>query len=80
MKKGPGGKAKASKKAAEQSTANAGPKSPEVLELEAKIAAQGNVVRSLKAQPKTDETEASIKAEVDVLKKLKAELAAAASS
>ena len=55
-----------------------GPKSPEVLELEAKVAEQGQTVRNLKAQtPKTPELEGQIKAAVDVLKRLKGELEAA---
>ncbi|KAF9496745.1 methionyl-tRNA synthetase [Pleurotus eryngii] len=75
-KKQPVAKGKAAVKPSAPS-ADAGPKSPKVLELEAKVAAQGNTVRTLKGQPKTSELEAQIKAEVDVLKKLKAELAAA---
>ena len=55
-----------------------GPKSPEVLELEAKVADQGQAVRNLKAQtPKTPELEEQIKAAVDALKRLKGELEAA---
>ncbi|KAF8338344.1 tRNA synthetases class I (M)-domain-containing protein [Amanita rubescens] len=55
-----------------------GPKSPEVLELEAKVAEQGQTVRNLKGQtPKTPELEEQIKAAVDVLKRLKGELEAA---
>ncbi|KIL67647.1 hypothetical protein M378DRAFT_102224 [Amanita muscaria Koide BX008] len=52
-----------------------GPKSAELLALEAKIADQGQVVRSLKVQnPKTPELEAQISVAVDVLKQLKGEL------
>lgn len=66
-------KVKKGKSAPKVDDAN-GPKSPEVVALEAKITEQGNVVRELKGQPKTPELEARIKAEVDVLKKLKTEL------
>lgn len=67
-----GGAAKAS--AVATAVAN-GPKSPEALALEAKVAEQGNVVRGLKAQtPKTPELDTKTKAAVDVLKKLKADL------
>ena len=55
-----------------------GPKSPEVLELEAKVAEQGQVVRNLKGQtPKTSELQERIKEAVDVLKRLKEGLEAA---
>ena len=52
-----------------------GPRTPEALALEAKIAEQGLIVRGLKGQTlKTPELEEQIKAAVDVLKALKAEL------
>lgn len=52
-----------------------GPKSPEALELEAKISNQGQIVRGLKGQtPKTAELDARITDAVDLLKKLKVEL------
>ncbi|TFK75212.1 methionyl-tRNA synthetase [Pluteus cervinus] len=52
-----------------------GPKSPEAIALEEKIAKQGQVVRELKGQtPKTKEIEEQIAAEVEVLKRLKAKL------
>lgn len=52
-----------------------GPRTPEALALEAKIAEQGLVVRGLKGQtPKTPELEEQVKAAVDVLKALKVEL------
>jgi methionyl-tRNA synthetase len=68
--------AAAAKKAAAEAVASAGegPKSPEVLELEAKIAAQGDKVRTLKSQPKGPEVDEQITKEVEELKKLKAEL------
>lgn len=66
-------------KAATPSIPN-GPKTPEVEALEAKIDAQGSLVRSLKAQPKTSEVETQIKQHVDTLKALKAELVALQSS
>ncbi|KZT21996.1 methionyl-tRNA synthetase [Neolentinus lepideus HHB14362 ss-1] len=52
-----------------------GPKSPEVLAWEQKVADQGNVVRELKSRPKTKEVEDEITANVEILKKLKGELA-----
>ncbi|KAF9449518.1 methionyl tRNA synthetase [Macrolepiota fuliginosa MF-IS2] len=76
-KGGPGSK-KIKKGAAKNAVvAHDGPKSPEAVELEAKITEQGNLVRTLKAQtPKTPELEGKIKVAVDVLKKLKTELEA----
>lgn len=66
------------KKAAKPAAVIGGPKSPEVLELEAKVAEQGQVVRNLKAQtPKTPELQEQIKGAVDVLKRLKEDLEAA---
>ena len=66
------------KKAAKSAAVLDGPKSPEVLELEAKVAEQGQVVRNLKAQtPKTSELQEQIKDAVDVLKRLKEDLEAA---
>lgn len=66
------------KKAAKSAAVLDGPKSPEVLELEAKVAEQGQVVRNLKAQtPKTSEHQEQIKDAVDVLKRLKEDLEAA---
>lgn len=63
------------KKEATSSKADAGPKSPEVLALEAKVAEQGSAVRALKGQtPKTVELDAQIKIAVDELKRLKGEL------
>lgn len=72
----PGGtsKRKAAKAAAKEPVYT-GPKSPEVIALEEKIAQQGELVRSLKAKPKSAEVDAEIAAGVDLLKKLKAELA-----
>ncbi|KAJ3514070.1 hypothetical protein NLJ89_g2586 [Agrocybe chaxingu] len=76
MKAVPGqSKKKAAKKGAVSSPAPVGPKSPEVLALEVKVAEQGRVVRELKARtPKTPELDAEIKIVVEVLKELKAEL------
>jgi methionyl-tRNA synthetase len=71
-------KAVAAKKAAERSetTKEAGPKSPEVLALEAKVADQGALVRSLKGQtPKTQEIVDQIANAVEELKRLKGQLA-----
>ncbi|KAK2460317.1 hypothetical protein APHAL10511_007706 [Amanita phalloides] len=52
-----------------------GPRSFETLALEARVAEQGQTVRSLKAQaPKTAELEGQVKAAIDVLKRLKEEL------
>jgi methionyl-tRNA synthetase len=71
-------KAAAAKKAAAKvETANtAGPKSPEVLALEAKVAEQGSLVRSLKALiPRTQEVGDQIAGALVELKKLKDELA-----
>jgi methionyl-tRNA synthetase len=75
-------KRKAAKKVAAGAGAGAatsivsdGPKSAEVLALEAKIAEQGQAIRALKTQtPKTPELDAQIKAAVDVLKALKTDL------
>lgn len=65
----------AKKNAAAAVAAEAGPKSPEVVELEGKIAKQGDVVRTLKAaKPKTKEIDEQIVAGVEELKRLKAEL------
>jgi len=72
-------KAAAAKKAATKSetTKASGPKSPEMLALEAKVIEQGSLVRSLKGQtPKTPELEDQIGKAVEELKLLKAELAA----
>ena len=69
----------ASKKAAAKSEIMkaAGPKSPEVLALEAKVADQGLLVRSLKGQtPRTQEIDDQIIRAVEELKRLKGELAA----
>jgi uncharacterized coiled-coil protein SlyX len=63
------------KKAAKPAVVLDGPKSPKVLELEAKVAEQGQVVRNLKA--KTSELQERIKGAVDVLKRLKEDLEAA---
>ncbi|KIY64171.1 methionyl-tRNA synthetase [Cylindrobasidium torrendii FP15055 ss-10] len=52
------------------------PKTPEMEELDTKIAEQGNLVRELKAKsPKTPEVDTEIKSAVDALKKLKGDLA-----
>lgn len=68
-------KAAAAAKAAKKDAEYTGPKTPEILALETKIAAQGEVVRALKAKvPKTTEVEADIQAAVDELKKHKADL------
>lgn len=69
-------KAAAAKKAAAKGeiAADTGPKSPEVLTLEAKVAEQGSLVRSLKALPKTQAVEDQIAGAVEELKKLKDEL------
>lgn len=70
-------KAAAKKGAAKPGPVSDGPKSPEFLAMEAKVAEQGQVVRTLKAQtPKSAKVDTQIKEAVDVLKKLKAELAA----
>lgn len=76
LKEAPGSKRKAAKKATGTSGAvYDGPKSPEALALEAKVAEQGHAIRTLKAQtPKTPELDAEIKAAVEVLKSLKTEL------
>ncbi|KAF8806997.1 methionyl-tRNA synthetase [Phlegmacium glaucopus] len=76
LKTAPGqSKRKAAKKAAATSPVVDGPKSAEVLALEAKIAEQGQAIRELKAQtPKTPEVDAQIKAAVDDLKALKTDL------
>lgn len=50
-------------------------KSPEALELEARIAAQGDKVRGLKSQAKSPEVDEQIVKEVEELKRLKGELA-----
>lgn len=71
-------KADAAKKAATKASAakDTGPKSPEILSLEAKITEQGSLVRSLKGQtPKTQEVDAQITSAVEELKRLKEELA-----
>ncbi|EJF64745.1 methionyl-tRNA synthetase [Dichomitus squalens] len=65
----------ADKAAAAEATANAPPKSSEVLAWEQKIAQQGQVVRELKAKPKSEENDKEVAAAVDELKRLKAELA-----
>jgi methionyl-tRNA synthetase len=73
-------KAAAAKKAAAkpETTKASGPKSPEVLALEAKVNEQGLLVRSLKGQtPKTPDVEDQIGKAVEELKRLKGELAAA---
>ncbi|CAA7267112.1 unnamed protein product [Cyclocybe aegerita] len=68
-------KKKGAKKGAVASSVPLGPKSPEALALEAKVAEQGQIVRELKARtPKTPELDAEIKVTVEVLKGLKAEL------
>jgi len=70
--------AKSKKKVAAKAPAPplyAGPKSPEVLALETKVAEQGQVVRTLKAQtPRTPEQEGQVSAAVSVLRQLKGEL------
>ncbi|KAF9474250.1 methionyl-tRNA synthetase [Pholiota conissans] len=79
LKEAPGSKKKAAKKAAAApELIPDGPKSPEALSLEAKVAEQGQAIRTLKGlTPKTPEIDAEIKAAVEVLKSLKAELATA---
>ena len=72
-------KAAAKKKEAEKAAAaaaaeNAGPRSPEVLALEQRVADQGSVVRELKGKPKSEEGDKAIAAAVEELKRLKAEL------
>jgi methionyl-tRNA synthetase len=76
LKTAPGqSKRKGAKKVAATSSVSDGPKSAEVLALEAKIAEQGQAIRELKAQtPKTPELDAQIKAAVDILKALKTDL------
>ena len=78
VKTAPGqSKRKAAKVAAAASTSivSDGPKSAEVITLEAKITEQGQAVRGLKAQtPETPELDAQIKAAVDILKALKTDL------
>ncbi|KAF9468043.1 tRNA synthetases class I (M)-domain-containing protein [Collybia nuda] len=70
-------KATAKKGAHKVDPASVGPKSPEILAMEVRVADQGQVVRALKAQtPKTAELDSQIKEAVDILKKLKGELAA----
>lgn len=72
-------KAQAAKKAAAKAATaeqDSGPKSPEVLAWEQKVAEQGQVVRELKTQPKSEENDKAVSAAVDVLKRLKAELTA----
>ncbi|KAF7970630.1 hypothetical protein HWV62_23569 [Athelia sp. TMB] len=69
-------KAAAAKKAAAKPVVDVGPKSPEAVALEAKIAEQGSLVRSLKGQtPKTSEVDDQISKAVEELKRLKEELA-----
>ncbi|KII89976.1 hypothetical protein PLICRDRAFT_174780 [Plicaturopsis crispa FD-325 SS-3] len=64
------------KKAAADKVAT-GPKSPELLAAEAKVAEQGQVVRTLKAQtPKTEELDSQIAAAIAELARLKEEAAA----
>ncbi|TDL14426.1 methionyl tRNA synthetase [Rickenella mellea] len=66
-------KRKAAKKVAV--VASTGPKSPEMLALEAKVSAQGDAVRALKAKtPKSKELDEEIATAVGELKRLKAEL------
>jgi len=68
---------RAAKKAASKSDGilEVGPKSPQVLELEAKVADQGLVVRSLKAlTPRTKELEDQIAAAIEELKQLKGKI------
>lgn len=70
-------KAAAAKKVAAkvETTNTGGPKSPEVLALEAKVAEQGSLVRSLKALiPRTQEVGDQITGALTELKKLKDEL------
>jgi len=76
LKVAPGSsKKKAEKKSRTSAPDNGGPKSPEVLALEVKIAEQGHIVRELKARsPKTPELESQIQSAVSVLKDLKAGL------
>jgi len=75
-------KAAAAKKSAQNPTGDRvgeadGPKSTEVLALDAKIAEQGGLVRGLKAKtPRTKELEEEIAAAIAELKKLKADRAA----
>ncbi|KAI5118102.1 hypothetical protein M0805_005209 [Coniferiporia weirii] len=69
-------KAAAAAKAAKKDPVYAGPKTPEIIALEEKIAEQGETVRSLKAKtPKTKELDGEIASAVEELKKLKTELA-----
>lgn len=70
---GTGGSKRKAAKAAAKEPAYTGPKSPEVIALEEKVAQQGELVRSLKASPKTPEGDAEIAVGVDTLKKLKSE-------
>lgn len=57
-----------------QAAASDKPRTPEALELEAKIVAQGDKVRSLKTKPKSPEVDAEVTKEVEELKRLKAAL------
>lgn len=70
-------KRKVAKKTGTQPTVTSNlPKAPEFLALEAKVAEQGQVVRTLKGQtPKNPELDAQIKDAVEVLKGLKGQLA-----
>jgi methionyl-tRNA synthetase len=67
--------AAAKKAAAKERVLSDGPKSPEILALESRVAEQGLLVRSLKGRtPRTNELDAQIKAAIDELKRLKVEL------
>ncbi len=78
LKAAPGSKKKDKKESHSSAPDNGGPKSPEVLALEVKIAEQGHIVRELKAKsPKTPELESQIQSAVGVLKGLKAGLESA---
>jgi len=71
----PTSKKKPGKKGTAPAAAIDGPKSPEILALEARVAEQGQIVRELKGRsPKTPEVEEQIKAGVGVLKALKADI------
>ena len=67
--------AAAAKAAAKKETDYTGPKTPEIVALETKIAAQGDAIRTMKAKsPKTKELEDEVSAAVEELQKLKTEL------
>lgn len=66
--------AAAKKSAAARAATNDRSKTPEVLGLEAKIAAQGDKVRALKVQAKSPEVDEQVAKEIEELKRLKGEL------